>query len=494
MSEFSAAQIQFQTKRELESLRKNYDYIGQKILRLVNSRSLRVACTQLRRDLYRDDNILLAPIMGIWEINYKQERNAFHHYTLYISDTGNMLTTNIINFYLVPDGKKNSNGFDTYTLVDSSEYQLAVNKFELENGEGPVAENYRKAIAECKTFAADLQKKVIDCKSWKLFKELVEEMTNTYTIKSYREDKYLAVLTQLSKMKFETIDFDPIIDTYIVPFKYNEKSIESFKSLVVAILKAYYDRSALIRVRKILQKKLETNGIESIVDVEVDSSVDLHNGYVISLINDGTKSYEQIIKESFYNIYDPEKLEKSIVQLLKVYYEFKHISKKNAEFLLKFLKKYGITSSQFFNSIVEVDPPGAWEYMNPSQRKDYKNYAPEKYRFKKYAVLMKRRYGSRKDEEGKYELMETTAAYDNRLLEKMKAVAIAFNEAEEGVPGDTEILDIHFDPDTDDGFIFDFISYKLDAEEPDGRRLSAFTAMFNRSLPDIGTIYLDYKN
>ena len=28
---------------------------------------------------------------------------------------------------------------------------------------------------------------------------------------------------------------------------------------------------------------------------------------------------------------------------------------------------------------------------------------------------------------------------------------------------------------------------------PDGRRLSAFTAMFNRSLPDIGKIYLDYK-
>lgn len=195
-------------------------------------------------------------------------------------------------------------------------------------------------------------------------------------------------------------------------------------------------------------------------------------------------------------------MEKSIVQLLKVYYEFRHITKENAVRLIKFLQEHGITESQFLDSLIEADPSGTWMYLPRSKQKEWKKYAPGDFRFVVRAKLMEHRYGSRKDENDNYELLETTAKYNLETLDKMNIIADQFNNADEGVPEDTEILQIKFDPNTDNGFIFEMITYKsvIDKDgnvdfdrNPDGRRLSAFTAMFNRSLPDIGKIYLDYK-
>lgn len=503
MSEFTAAQIQFQTKRELESLRKNYSYIEQKLVRLANSRPMKVACSHLRRDLYRDEHITIAPVMSIWDINYKQERGAFHHYVIYISDTGNMLTPNMVLFYLIPDGNKNSNGFDTYKAISETEYQLTVNKFKLQNGDGPVAENYRKAVADCKSFAEEVQTKYKECKNWSVFEKLIDEYS-TMPINPRIESAYFKSIQKEanSGKSFASIDLEQYIDKFIVPFEYNEKSIEHYKMFVVLVLRAFGKNMRIGKVRKDLRKRLEANGIEDIVNVEVDSSVDLHNGYVFSLLRNGDKSYEDIITHSFLNIENPELLEKSIIQLLKVYYEFRHITKENAVRLIKFLNDYGITESEFLDSLIEADPTGTWIYLPRGKQKEWKKYAPGDFRFIVRAKLMGRRYGSRKDENDNYELLETTAKYDLETLEKMNVIADQFNNTDEDVPEDTEILQIKFDPNTDNGFIFEMITYKavissdgtVDLNRtPDGRRLSAFTAMFNRSLPDIGKIYLDYK-
>ena len=503
MSEFSKEQIQFQTKRELESLRKNYSYIEQKLVRLANSRPMRVVVDKLKIDLYRDDHITLAPIMSIWSIYYKQERNAAHHYTIYITDTGNALTPNLITFHLVPDGKKNSNGFDTYKAINEAEYQLTVNKFELINGEGPVAENYRKAIAECKAFAENLQTKYNECKHWSVFEKLIDEYSNMPINPRIESTYFKTIQNEANSGKsFASIDFDQYIDNFIKPFNFNDKSIEGFKGFVVLVLRAFGKNMRIGKVRKDLRKRLEENGIEDIINVEVDSSVDLHNGYVFSLLRNGDKSYEEIIRHSFLNIENPELLEKSIVQLLKVYYEFRHITKENAVRLIKFLQEHGITESAFLDSLIEANPSGTWIYLPRGKQKEWKKYAPGDFRFVVRAKLMARRYGSRKDENDNYELLETTAKYNLETLEKMNVIADQFNNTDEGVPEDTEILQIKFDPNTDNGFIFEMITYKavissdgtVDLDKtPDGRRLSAFTAMFNRSLPDIGKIYLDYK-
>ena len=115
-------------------------------------------------------------------------------------------------------------------------------------------------------------------------------------------------------------------------------------------------------IRAHIKSQVKKVGIDEYVkNIEIDSSIDLGSfDYVQKLIIGQSKTYNNIIDESFKNITDLELLSKSINQLLKLYYEYRHINEQNAARLAKFLIDNSLTKSIFTSEVKETEAGGRY--------------------------------------------------------------------------------------------------------------------------------------
>ena len=491
----------FQKNIEFEKLKQNINEIKEAILTYINRTGIKKACEIIQDSLYNDKfSFCLSEYEYNFYVQYKKARDIQNHYTILITDDY-PATSYVLDFYVIPDGKKNSNGFNTYKLVSESEYLRAVDKEKLldkkDFNKDKIA--YLQDRQQCFDFVKEIETKINSLKNpLRIMKYLIN-------LEKEMRKGASAGLVSDKLMRKSSKNIEDIIDAFILPYGDNTKSIQLFKIAYVTSKKDQYRDNALTEVRLMLLKQLKEDGIEAIINVDIDSSIDLNDKYLINAIDNGNVSYESIIKNAYRNEYRIDKYYKKLVQALKIYYDFNNMDERNTERLGEFLAKYDILKSAFIASLFQIGKSSGairnwkwidgtpWDKLPPDIKHTYKEFTPDLYRFKKKVKLMTSRGGSEKDENGKYITLKTTAKYGQALLDKMQVVAAQFNESRLK-DDNTEILDIYFNDEKDRSFIFEFVTFKADGKEPDGRRLGEFTAMFNRSLPDIGTIYLDYEN
>ena len=487
---------------EVKKLRQNQTKIANQLKIYANKMAISRATERLEADFYMERlGFLLAPATYNWRVKYHFDKNARNFINVYIVDNNKEY---YFNFYLIPIGEKD-NGYPLYDIVDEEKFKLEKSKFIANNSVDVDSIEYQKKIQECKNFIGEIIEKLNKCNiNWKAFEAFVHD---TVVANRYKDSTTTYRAETLSIDQFINYDFTNLMDKFVSLVHRNKHGVELFKYVVSLMLERMYNTYALGIIRHRLIKRLEAEGIKNIVDeIEVDSNVDLGQYlYAIHAIESGDKTYEHLIKESFKDVYDPQQLDICIKQLLKLYYEFNNVTEHNAKYLADFLIKNKIMKSKF-ESEVAKQPEGIEKFFgggwgNHPDIRNFAKYLPNtsRYRFDKLVYIMRTRYGSTKNEQGKYEKLESTIKYDQQLLDKMRAVMAEFNNPDQDIAPNTTMLSIDFGPD-EDSFIFKFISYKVEKEtdngteevEPDGRRLAEFTAMFNRSSPDIGTMYLDY--
>lgn len=433
----------------------------------------------------------------VWKIYIIGNKIATpNHFEVYIhnGDYIESIGRAFIAFYLVPEGK-NEKGYIIYKLVkNESDYNRIRNDYTKVHNTTPIAQDYNKAKKECVEFANDLRQQIIqahDSKKWATYSNTLHEIINTY---NYLSTKYRKIcnITDYNYNKFIKEDFEVIAKVYLDLNRCSEEDKDMFKLFIIGLIKSIYISASNDIVRKRLTKQLETDGIEEIVNVEVDNSINLGDFiYVKNIIEAGTTTYEQIIKNSFTEIINTAKLHASIVQLLKLYYDFNHPSENNELYLAAFLQANNLTRSKFVDTLCEASPRAVntlWDSLSTDSKRKYAEKLPKDstYRCTKTAYIRKSVYIN-KDDYGHYIKTNSNAVFGQELLNKMRTIIPIYNEKSEF----TKILSINFGNDKD-SFVFDFITYKSDYEIISGKRLSEFTEMFNKGFDEV--LYLTYDN
>ena len=488
----------FQTNAEFKRLSKVKGTLNNRVLDFANKMHIKAVCNRLYSLIYYSKELgndcVLNTFDPIWKVFYKPSKGALGYYVVKIADDDRGHETCSINFYLMPVGK-NKNGYNTYTLVSEDEYIVAVNKQKLMGGDDAVSMNYKAAINECKQFVADITAQLKALTEWEALDAYVNDLVDKYRKSNLSQDVAFQKYDYAKKVGFTKIDFSELIDECIIPFRYTQKDIERFKSIVVNILMTIHHRQALDRVRNILLDNIDN--IEKFIDsIKVDSSVDLSNDkFLIDAITNGKKTYEDIIKYAGKTISDPIVLEKTLLQMLKLYHDYKAINETNAKYLADFLIENDITDSVFESDIAKISTgiETLWPHIPSERRTKYVDNLPKdsQFRYVRTVRVLRERWSGVKNAEGKYDKLESTIDWnDDRVLDKMRAVMVKFNEPDHGALN-TIIYSIDKGKE-DDTYVFDFVTYKIGDNDPDGRRIAEFTAMFNRSSPNVGTVYFDH--
>ncbi len=492
-------EIDYNTQRDHEfaKLKQSKSYLEKNIVNHYNRFSLRIVVQRLCDFLYKSEFLNLASYCHIWGVlaldDYKATPNHFE--IVIIENATRSLTDHCLHFYLIPDGV-NENGYVQYKSVNQSDYESARIKYKATHDKelNGKESNYFKAIVDCHNFLDDIKYNLTLCTNYKTFKQYIEtfKSKNAYLRDASTNIKYNLTDAVSSYRIKDFIDgkLDPMVEQIVTIANCSEKYINCFKYSMYLILNNIYVRESLRYVRKSLIHRLETDGIDTIVsNVEVDDSLNLGSfRYVNQLIELGKDSYEDLVNRAFIEETIPERLEKLLLQLLKLYYEFNHPSEKNHTYLSEFLINNKISKSKFMSDLCDWSDSvqAMWPIFTSDQRKQFAERMPidSTYRIRKTVYIRKSVYNTK--QEGKWQKTDSTVQYGSALLEKMRGIMAIFNDENEH----TRILDIT--EGENNSYIFDFITYKLEDTDVDGRRLGEFTAMFNRAFDE--TLYLSYTN
>ena len=485
-----------QREHEFGVLKQSKSYLEKNIVNCYNRYSLRIVKNQIYNFLYKSEVLNLASYCSIWDVMALDDYRATpNHFEVVILDAvTRSLTDHCLHFYLIPNGV-NENGYVQYKSVNQSEYESARIKYKATHDKdlNGKESNYYEAIVECHKFLDDIKYNLTLCNNYKTFKQYIETFNskNVYLRESNNSNLNRATAVSSYRIKdFIEGKMDPLIEQNITVTNCSEKNINAFKYYMYVVLNNIYVRESLKYVRKSLIHRLETDGIDAVVaNVEVDDSLNLGSfRYVNQLIELGKDSYEDLVNRAFVEETIPEQLEKLLLQLLKLYYEFNHPSEKNHTYLSEFLIKNKISKSKFMSDLCDWSDSvqAMWPIFTSDQRKQFAERMPidSTYRIRKTVYIRKSVYNTK--QEGKWQRTDSTAQYGNALLEKMRGVMAIFNDENEH----TRILDIT--EGENNSYIFEFITYKLEDTDVDGRRLGEFTAMFNRAFDE--TLYLSYTN
>lgn len=500
----------YQANVEYERLKAAKTGIAKGILHIFNSNSIKYAPMKVLQYLYTGqlvDGLYLAGAANLWDIELiGDKKNTPFHFEVAIYLKQNRNTK--ISFFLVPDGQ-NEYGYTKFKLVDSGEYVTICNKYKANhNDKIPEYFKYRMALTACNDFVEETKKVIRDAKAtkdWAIYSKMINDFINDHqSFMMFTNQNFSNKANSVFLLdSFLKTNFESTIDRFIQLGDCDTDKENMFKSYIIRLVKFSFDQESLYMVRHLLLKQLEEEGIEVVVaNIQVDDKVDLGSiDYVFNTINNGTKTYESIIKESFKDITIPKMLEDKIKQLLKLYYEFHNIDEQNAAFLAKFLLENGINRSPFEAAVFSTreGSKGLFGHIGGNGGGDgpkgdldkwwkYVKFLPPDATFRKsktayLAYGIQSRATANRD--SKY--IKTTVQYGPQLLEKMKAIVKCFNE----VSKYTRILDISFG-DEPKSFVFDFLTFET--KDIDGRRLSLFTEMFNAAFGPDDTLYLTYDN
>lgn len=485
---------ELQRDHEFGRLKQYKTYLEKNIVGYYNHFSLRLVIQKLYDFLYRSEVINIAPLYSIWDImaidDYHTTPNHFE--VVIIESITRSLTDHCLHFYLIPNGVDEKNHVQ-YKSVSESEYDAARIKYKATHDKelNGKESNYYEAIVECHKFLDDIKYNLSLCTTYSSFKQYIESFNtkNTY-LKNIQTILTPNILNVYKLKDFDDDKLDSFVETYITVSKCSEKHINNFKYFISEVLNNIYLRESLRFVRKSINNEIEKSGIDTVVsNIIVDDSLNLGSfRYVNQLIELGKDSYTELVNKAFLEETNPEQLEKLILQLLKLYYEFNHPSEKNHAYLSEFLVKNKLSKSKFMSDLCDWSDSvqTMWPMLTTTQRKQFAERIPvdSTYRIRKTVYIRKSVYNTK--HEGKWQRTDSTVQYGSDLLEKMRGVMAIFNDENEH----TRILDIT--EGSDNSYIFDFITYKLEDTDVDGRRLSEFTAMFNRAFDE--TLYLSYTN
>lgn len=492
---------------EYKHLVEHKTILGNYICKFFNTNSLNRIMSKLGQSLYLGRAGLpfrLNPSTGLWRFSYISDRKRSpHHFEIIIHNGSSEDDIGKYNlrYYLVPNGQ-NEKGWTVYRLVDdAATYKTICDKYAAYNQTDLSASPYQTALHTCTQFVDDIVEKLRNT-------NYKDQNVFAYTVESIlQENSSLGVgvltddmiNTSISMKRFLNINFEAIMDKYINIDQASSTYINKFKLYVIRLVRSMYYNESLKNIRRSLLRQLREEGIESIVsNVEINNTINLGDfNTVINLINAGNLEYESIIKNYFQDIGIPKQLHEHLVQLLKLYYELNNPSERNEKYLVDFLKKNHLSRSRFATALCDMNPTNIesfWEDWTTHEKEKYGHRLPQDsiYRYRKNVYVRKSVYLKNRDRDSSdtYIKRESNVVYGQDLLEKMRAVMTIFNEHSEY----TKLLDISLGDAKKNGFIFDFVTYKTgdDNDDVNGKRLSEFTAMFNRGFDD-EVLYLTYE-
>lgn len=410
----------------------------------------------------------------------------------------------VLDVFVAPEKVMIYDEKPTFILVDDEiKFNILRNKYlAISTTDDPHLVAYNNTLNDCRNFISEIKTKFKSLlqADWNQYSREIEDLIDQnkrYTKITY--DTCSTTLTNKNRIEslkqFISTDFESMIDRFVTINNNSFKAADRFKEHILYIILDIYTNDGLRHVRSAIYNKLQKEGIESIVsNVSIDSSVNLGDFKSICfLVEHGTKSYQDIVSSFFRDETDPKMLEKLLTQTLKLYYDFQNVSEKNSAYLTEFLIKNKLTKSKFKSDVAAIPncTERLWPLLSTKEKDTYIKLLPtdSTYRIKKNAYIRK---GIRntQDINGHWVGPDSTVVFGQDLLEKMKAIAVAFNEENDH----TRILSIEFGNEDDNekkSFVMEFITYKIEDKEIDGRRLGAFTAMFNRAFND--TLYLTYE-
>ncbi len=461
----------------------------------LNHANFRNVGRYVKYDLYKPEhenkylNITLAKNFNFWTVTvFEYEQNS-RLTSIFIHNGNDLIIGNkCLAFYYLPIEKDNR-GHAVFESTDKDSFDIACAKYKIEVGDtSPEYIAYKNALEECNKFVTEIKDRVyqaVSNLSWKNYINRMKKIFEDYS--QYTKDtlEINNAITVNDVTKFVKIDFTDMIDSIITINHSSEKDIELFKRVFMVSLKRSNHAFKEASVRAHIKAQVKKVGIDEYVkNIEIDSSIDLGSfDCVQKLIIGQSKTYDNIIDESFKNITDLELLAKSINQLLKLYYEYRHINEQNATRLAKFLIDNSLTKSIFTSKVKETEAGGRY-FRNHSNSADNLSDITHRYLF---VAKIRKSVANKQNSEGKWIKEESTAEFNDLLIMRLLDLVPAFNLEHKHR---TEIGTITGNSE-DNTIIIDAISYeRKDAEKTTGARLADLVEMYNEKYNDV--LFLKY--
>lgn len=364
---------------------------------------------------------------------------------------------------------------DNCRIIDETQYKAIKKSFEEQQIEKQKElELIRQQLAKGRKELLDWGKSIYEHKTYDEILAEIEKISPNLEISSlaasytlYNRNK--AVNTIIESFK-DRISYD-------YGTRINSSNIDDFKNKFLMSLKAAIIHNKLQNTRTNLYKSVKDNGLAQVTDnISIDTTLDL--GYFTQfkkIIN--TKNQDAAIRKICYECYpnetSPDKLQESLLNLLRIYYEFYDFPEKNRKAIAKFIAVNKL--SEYYDKIKNFDDVLEVLVDNSQDPKLLKPILSGIAGTSKTSMLKNKNcYFERQ-----VRLKDRLLYKPIELLERLRDCIPEYNMASKVVI----LANIELNADESFNLQFYTFSGEKDGSDFDGRRTSYLTRLYNMKYP-----------
>ena len=289
---------------------------------------------------------------------------------------------------------------------------------------------------------------------------------NVPPLYSYFEDAKIQVYSTVTMVNYTK---PTAIDT----------AIDAVKNSLLRSLKIRYEYEKLNAVRHDLNKQIEDNGLEAVVEnISIDTALDLGKfrevQKILSKYKTGTPKY--ICLHMYQNIIDVDTLKTNILNMLKIYYDFYDMPEKDRKAIAKFIAVHKL--SEYYDRIKQYDDVVETLIDNSRDPKLTKPILESIAGTSRANILKDKTFYFEKRGRIPADLLVLKPI---ELLESLRDIIKPYNQSS------AVAIISNIELDADESFIFQFYTFADndgDDSDFDGRRLSNITKIYNRLHPN----------
>ena len=256
-------------------------------------------------------------------------------------------------------------------------------------------------------------------------------------------------------------------------------TIDNVKNSLLRSLKIRYEYEKLNVIRYDLNKQIEDNGLESVVEnISIDTALDLGKFKEVQKILNKykTDTPRYICLHMYQNIIDADTLKTNILNMLKIYYDFYDMPEKDRKAIAKFIAVNKL--SEYYDRIKQYDDVVETLIDNSRDPKLTKPILESIAGTSRANILKDKTFYFEK--RGRIPT-DLAVLKPIELLESLRDIIKPYNQAS------AVAIISNIELDADESFIFQFYTFADndgDDSNFDGRRLSNITKIYNRFHPN----------